>query len=234
MRTLPESGYEVVHGVFSVEEIGRYCVEEDRVASVAGSVCVRHLRARSDLFKALSFSERLFNLLPETFIPVRSILFDKTPDQNWPVAWHQDLTIAVAGTPVAGKGAAEEYGPWSVKEGVVHVQPPVALLEKMITLRVHLDETSRENGALKVIPGSHRLGRIAGDSIADLVDGSEVVCECRPGDVLLMSPLLLHSSSRSLTPSRRRIAHFEYAPYHALAKGISWHETIGDASSPAL
>lgn len=125
---------------------------------------------------------------------------------------------------------AAGYGPWSVKDGVVHVQPPSALLEQMITVRIHLDETSAGNGALKVIPGSHQLGKIPAESIRAHAEGSHVVCECEPGDVLLMSPLLLHASSRSVTPSRRRIVHIEYAPPLALEKGLIWHEARAGTS----
>src|SRR5579883_3407136 len=40
---------------------------------------------------------------------VRGLLFDKTPEANWLVPWHQDLTIAVkAKRPTPG------YGPWTV------------------------------------------------------------------------------------------------------------------------
>jgi hypothetical protein len=226
MTVLSQSGFQIERGVFSADEIGELRSEADRVAKEAGSVCVRHLNARSGLFTRLSCSDTLLNLMGgSVVVPVRSILFDKTPHQNWPVAWHQDLTISVG-----GKMMAAGYGPWSVKDGVVHVQPPSALLEQMITVRIHLDETSAGNGALKVIPGSHQLGKIPAESIRAHAEGSHVVCECEPGDVLLMSPLLLHASSRSVTPSRRRIVHIEYAPPLALEKGLIWHEARAGTS----
>jgi hypothetical protein len=227
MMILSQSGYQIIRGVFSLDEIAVFRAEADRVAKAAGSVCVRHLNARSDLFARLATSVDLMRLLTSDMLPVRSILFDKTPDQNWPVAWHQDLTLSLA-----GKVMTEGYGPWSVKEGIVHVQPPAAVLEKMLTLRIHLDEASRENGALKVIPGSHKLEKISAERIHDYVDGCEVVCECDPGDVLLMSPLLLHSSSRSAAPLRRRIVHFEYAPHQILPKELAWHDAVAGESSP--
>ncbi len=82
---------------------------------------------------------------PGAFV-VRGLLFDKTPEANWGVPWHQDLTIAVkARTEAAG------YGPWTVKAGIPHVQPPVAVLEQMLTVRVHLDESDEPRGPLRVI-----------------------------------------------------------------------------------
>lgn len=117
------------------------------------------------------------------------------------------------------------YGPWSIKDETPHVQPPLALLEKMMTMRLHLDETPAENGALKVVAGSHRLGRICSEQIPDLTSDSVVTCACRAGDILLMSPLLLHSSSRSMVPQHRRVIHVEFAPSDLLDPRLQWYES---------
>lgn len=110
--------------------------------------------------KQLARNPRILELLrphlPGEPLPVRTIYFDKSPESNWVVAWHQDLTLALRKrVEIAG------FGPWSVKEGVPHVQPPVELLEQMLTIRLHLDDCDEENGALRVVPGSHRMGRLA-------------------------------------------------------------------------
>lgn len=219
MKAFHAEGYELIRGVFTFDELEVLRVEADRVADLEGSVCVRHLRAKSERISRLAASERIQKLLPRGLFPVRSILFDKTSDTNWPVAWHQDLTIAVK-----ERVEIEEYGPWSIKDGSHHVQPPEDLLKQMITVRLHLDDTARTNGALRVIRGSHLSGKIPSKQILSHVNKSEVVCECQAGDVLLMSPLLLHASNRSEVPNRRRIIHFEYAPPSCLDGRLSWHE----------
>jgi ectoine hydroxylase-related dioxygenase (phytanoyl-CoA dioxygenase family) len=151
--------------------------------------------------------------------PVRGIFFDKTPGANWPVAWHQDLTLAVA-----EKHEVDGWTRWSVKSGVHHVQPPVAVLERMITLRIHLDDNDAENGPLKVLPGSHRLGRIAGDRIAGLRgEMPEQMCLADAGSVLAMKPLILHASSAAKSPRHRRTIHIEYAPEDLLPAPLAWH-----------
>src|SRR5438552_18606411 len=50
-------------------------------------------------------------------LPVRAILFDKSADQNWPLGWHQDRTIAVK-----QRIEVEGFGRWSIKSGMVHVE----------------------------------------------------------------------------------------------------------------
>lgn len=223
MTSLVRDGYEIHRGVFSVSDIESFRVEAGEIALKAGSVCVRHLAQRSNLFDRISQSSQLASLFPSPdFMPVRSILFDKTAAENWPVAWHQDLTICVR-----EEIDCENYGPWSIKNGIPHVQPPVALLNRMVTARIHLDPTGADNGVLSIVPGSHLHGKLSSEQIAELVAESSVLCECQPGDVLLMSPLLLHSSKRSTRPNRRRILHFEYAPPGALDSRLSWQETAG-------
>lgn len=219
------AGFAIERNVFPPEEIEELRAEADRVASEAASTCVRHIRNRSPIFARLAHGRALRALLNPGMRPVRSILFDKTPEENWPVAWHQDLTIAVeAAVEVEG------YGPWSTKDGAVHVQPPLRVLESMVTARIHLDDTPEENGALRVVPGSHRHGRLPAAFLRE--DHEEVVCACEAGDVLLMAPLLVHSSRRSLCPSRRRVLHFEFAPAGVLDSRLSWHEKETE-SSPA-
>lgn len=222
MTSLIRDGYEIHRAVFSLSDIETFRAEADKTSAAAGSACVRHLGKRSSLFHRLSQSLKLLSLFPHPdFTPVRSILFDKTPEENWPVAWHQDLTICVT-----KEIDCENYGPWSVKDGIPHVQPPVALLNRMVTARIHLDPTGADNGALSVVPGSQLHGKLSSERIAELATESSILCECQPGDVLLMSPLILHSSKRSTRPNRRRILHFEYAPPDALDSRLTWHETL--------
>lgn len=189
MTTLTGHGYEIHRTIFNSDEIDLLKSEADRIANEASSACVRHLRDRSITFRELSFAGKIHALLStEDLRPVRSILFDKTPTENWPVAGRRDLTSCTN-----SQAACEGYGPWSVKDGIPHVQPPVELLKTMVTARIHLDPTNSENGALMLIPGSHLHGRLSQSAIVELTADAADICECDRGDVLLMSPLILHS-----------------------------------------
>jgi hypothetical protein len=217
--SLIKDGFEIHRGVCKGALLEALRDEAESVAALAGSACVRHLRSRSALFRELAIADSVYAFLPRDVKPVRSILFDKTSTENWPVAWHQDLTICVA-----EENVIDGYGPWSHKDGVPHVQPPIELLRNMITYRLHLDDTPESNGALRVIPGSHEWGRISAESLAELDKESAVTCECNAGDVVLMSPLLLHSSRRSVAPARRRVIHYEYARIDDLHPRLHWFE----------
>lgn len=150
--------------------------------------------------------------------PVRAIYFDKTPGASWIVPWHQDLTISVK-----HRTEAEGFWPWSTKDGLIHVQPPPAILEDMITIRIHLDDTDETNGALRVLPRSHTRGRLASQDIERLRNEiPEQVCCAESGDALLMRPMILHASGHSTSDRNRRILHIEYAGAD-LPFGMHWN-----------
>ena len=148
---------------------------------------------------------------------VRAIVFDKTPTSNWLVSWHQDKTVAVN-----EKRDVVGWGPWSVKDGVTHVQPSIEVLENMLTLRIHLDASNQDNGCLKVIANSQEKGLIEQQEIESFVASSKVIlCEVNAGGVVLMRPHLLHSSSKSTSGEHRRVLHLEYCNYK-LGSGLEW------------
>ena len=156
-------------------------------------------------------------ILGPTCVAVRGLLFDKTPTANWKVAWHQDLTIAVA-----DRHDIPGFGAWSVKAGVVHVQPPREILERMVAVRLHLDPCGPDNGPLRVLPGSHRHGRLSADAIETLRGQVDTVsCLVPRGGLLVMRPLLLHASSPATTPGHRRVVHIEFAT-GALPDPLAW------------
>jgi len=150
---------------------------------------------------------------------VRSILFSKNQATNWHVAWHQDLAIAVR-----ERADSEGYGSWSLKEGVVHVQPPEQVLERMLTVRMHLDPADASNGALSVVPGSHRIGRIRASEAASVAAKmGQQLCEVDAGDALLFKPLILHASRKATAATPRRVVHLEFAAFD-LPSPLQWSE----------
>lgn len=156
----------------------------------------------------------------------RSILFNKGPSSNWNVSWHQDTTIAVR-----ERHDSDGFGPWSMKEGIPHVRPPAWVLEQMVTIRIHLDDCYRDNGALQVVPGSHRHGILDTGEIAHRVERGPIeYCELAAGGVMLMRPLLLHASRKAIRPSRRRVLHLEFAS-NQLPDGLNWAEDCGSLTS---
>lgn len=147
------------------------------------------------------------DLLGQPARPVRAIAFDKSPSANWALGWHQDRTINVAArAEVAG------YGPWTVKQGHIHVQPPFALIESMVTLRIHLDPVTCDNAPLEIALGSHRRGLITEPCVAAAVAQSEVcACLAQAGDVWAYATPILHASRRSVSTGPRRVLQVDYS-----------------------
>ncbi len=149
--------------------------------------------------------------------PVRALLFNKTAHQNWSLGWHQDRTIAVA-----ERIDTPGFANWTVKSGIQHVEPPFDLLERMLTLRVHLDPVGPTNAPLLVAPGSHRLGRIAEGEAAGVVDRLGVqVCLAERGDVWLYATAILHASEAATIPGSRRVLQVDYSA-DRLPGGLAW------------
>jgi hypothetical protein len=171
----------------------------------------RRIPADYDLISLLlgqpAIRELVFGLLGPLARPVRAIAFDKTAGRNWAVPWHQDRTIAVD-----RRDEAADVRCWTVKNGVSHCEPPVGLLERMVTLRWHLDAVGRQDGCIRVLPGSHRRGRLKAADIRNLLAEVPAVDVPVPaGGVFVMSPLLVHSSRKRVTEGRRRVLHVELA-----------------------
>lgn len=154
-------------------------------------------------------------LLDDHAAIVRAILFDKSPNANWDVPWHQDTTIAVQ-----QRADVPGFGPWSVKAGIPHVQPPADVLERVATIRIHLDDCGPDNGPLLVVPASHLAGILRDPDPADC-DSRSVCCDVPAGGIVAMRPLLLHASRRSTAPSHRRVLHLEFAS-GPLPGGLQW------------
>ncbi len=214
-------GFCVIEGVLGADELARLlALVESDLAKPDGRGGVRNLLnfpAMRGLAESAAVIEIVDGALGPGAQPVRGILFDKTSDANWKVPWHQDVTIAVA-----ERVETEGYGPWSRKDGVIHVQPPASVLEQMVSVRIHLDDCPEENGALKVVPGSHMMGKIQEQCIAEVIaQGRVEVCEARAGGVLVMRPLLVHGSSAASRPAHRRVIHFDFATGE-LADGLIW------------
>ncbi|MCC6794730.1 MAG: phytanoyl-CoA dioxygenase family protein [Candidatus Hydrogenedentes bacterium] len=227
-QSIDSDGYAIVEDLFAAQcdEILALLKElpvSQKVRQREGVYGVRDLLGIVPDLKPVLISDKILGLVEPILgnapFAVRSIYFDKPNDANWMVPWHQDLTIAVN-----GKSDAPGFGPWSVKAGVVHVQPPAEILENMVTVRVHLDDCTAENGALEVLPGTHVKGRLSSDEINRL-RGSipPQVCEVKRGGCLIMRPLLLHSSQKSTNEKHRRVIHIEFAACD-LPNGMNWFE----------
>lgn len=189
---------------------------------------VRNLLELSSDVCALASSPALWRIatavLGERTFATRAVFFDKNPDANWALGWHQDSVISVT-----EKIDTPGFLAWGQKAGVWQVQPPAAELAKMVALRVHLDDCGEENGALRVIPGSHCHGWLDNHISEWRERVPEVCCPVESGDVVAMCPTVLHASSRASVPTHRRVIHIEYAA-HELPGMLEWNRRVTPAT----
>jgi len=145
--------------------------------------------------------------------PFRATLFEKSTIANWLVAWHQDTAL-----PLEERRDVEGWGPWSTKENVNYAHAPAVALEQVLALRLHLDDSTAENGPLRVLPRTHELGVLTDERMHDLAARAEAVeCLVGKGGAVAMRPLLVHASSKSRAELHRRVLHIEYAAHAEIA-----------------
>lgn len=167
----------------------------------------------------LIFNQNLIDIIENTFgkgyFITKSIYFDKPEKSNWFVAYHQDLTISV-NKKIDLKG----FENWTVKQNQFAVQPPVQILEDNFTIRIHIDKTTKDNGALKVVDNSHSKGIFR---VENLKIDNETICEVDKGGIMIMKPLLFHASNKTTNNERRRVIHIEFSK-QKLPDELEWNE----------
>jgi len=148
---------------------------------------------------------------------VRIVAFDKSKRQNWAIPWHQDRVIAVA-----SRAACPGFRNWTNKAGIWHCEPPVALLKRMLFVRVHIDDCDSSNGAMSIAEGSHAAGLVRGQDGAEVASRyMDVSCDARRGDVQVLDMLTLHRSPAAVDGMQRRALRIDLADFD-LPAPLNW------------
>jgi ectoine hydroxylase-related dioxygenase (phytanoyl-CoA dioxygenase family) len=232
---LNDNGFTTVENIYSSDEVEQILATIEQVDTSKPT-----FRKSTDLFAIRQFLKEIpetvkliFNdnlktvvrqLFGEDYFVVKSIYFDKPETSNWFVSYHQDLTISVD-----KKAELQNFGPWTVKQDQFAVQPPIDILQNIFTLRIHLDDTDQNNGALKVIAKSHLKGIYRPETI-DWKTEVETICNVPKGGLMIMKPLLLHSSSKTTNNKKRRVIHIEFSNVE-LPTEIQWAEKLEKANA---
>ncbi len=228
--TLKKDGFCIVEDVFTDKELTQllsliFCTDGSKPTFrktndlFAIRQFLKEVPAAADIIFNKKLNEIILKLFDETYFVVKSIYFNKPAQSNWFVAYHQDLTISVN-----KKIDLEGFGPRTVKQNQFAVQPPLCILEQNFTIRIHLDDTDEKNGALKVIPQSHRKGIYRPETI-DLAVETESICNVKKGGIMIMKPLLLHASNRTTNNKQRRVLHVEFSN-QSLPAPLEWSERL--------
>ena len=216
---LDRSGFWMEDNVFSYRECDNLINAVPHSLQGRSRAGARNLMSITAI-EAAAKDERLLRIarrsLGDGAVAFRATLFDKSARANWLVVWHQDTAL-----PLESRNDLAEWGPWSMKAGILYARAPAWALSRVLALRISLDASTNKNGPLRVIPGSHLGGVLSGDEIHELARAREKVDALVPrGEVLAMRPLLIHSSSKSLSNEPRRVLHIEYADTLDLGPGL--------------
>ena len=212
-------GYSVHPDVFQRDEMQQVCRELEHAPLARTRAGARHVLGVPAV-RAMATDPRLIAIarpyVGDAAIPYRATLFAKSPSSNWLVAWHQDLAL-----PVAGRTDDPAWGPWSTKAEVLYAIAPASALQRIVALRVHLDDSTASNGPLRVLPDTHGRGVLEDAEVQRLA--ATIVpedCVCPAGGVVAMRPLTVHASSKARDTRPRRVVHIEYAPSLDFGRGI--------------
>jgi len=209
-RTIQEQGFGIFPGVLAQQDVDDLLEELSRVDLPRSRAGVRHamkLATVAAMARGSTLLRIAQQILGSSAFPFRATLFDKSPTANWLVVWHQDTAL-----PLRERRDTPGWGPWSVKDDVIYAHAPANALSQVLALRVHLDDSTSENGPLRVLPGTHTLGVLTDEALHDLSTRIAVVdCLVPRGGVLAMRPLIVHASSKSQSEATRRVLHIEYA-----------------------
>lgn len=227
---LTENGFTTVGNIYSDQEIEQILMTIEQADTTketfrksADLFAIRQLLKEIPETTNLVFNENIKKIVRELFgknyFIVKSIYFDKPETSNWYVSYHQDLTISVN-----KKVELENFGPWTTKQNQFAVQPPIDIMENIFTIRIHLDETDENNGALRVIPKSH-LKKIYRPETIDWTTETETTCNVSKGGIMIMKPLILHSSSKTTNNKKRRVIHIEFSNQE-LPTELKWSERM--------
>lgn len=205
---LEENGFSIVEEIFHQEELNEiiHFIENNNFDFSERQLLNRFPKLQNIIFKSKSFKELFSTICDDKYFLSKAIYFNKPSKSNWFVSYHQDLSISV-------KNKIEEqgYNSWTNKKGQLGVIPPLSILENIVTFRIHLDHADETNGCLKVISKSHKKGIVRVDSNFDVNnEGSEVTANIKKRGVMLMKPLLLHASQKSISENDRRVIHLEF------------------------
>ena len=204
-----ENGYGIESNVLSSDECDSLIWTIAKESRSRGRAGVRNLM-RNQSVRELANDSRLLGIanrfLGLSAIPYRATLFEKSGRANWLVVWHQDTVL-----PLERRIESDEWGPWSKKAGVLYAHAPAWAFNRVIALRLHLDPSTKANGPLRVIPGSHVFGILSEPDVIRIAhDQINEECLCPKGGVLAMRPLLIHASSKVVDEKPRRVLHIEY------------------------
>ena len=218
-RAIEDQGFAIMPSVFTHREVSKLTLDLNEACLTRSRAGIRHVM-RNSVVAGVARDERLLAIVRCTLggnpLPFRATLFDKSPESNWLVVWHQDTAL-----PLLERREMAGWGPWSVKDNIIYARSPANALDQVLALRLHLDDSTADNGSLRVLAATHKSGVLTDEAISQIAKQiPHVDCFVPQGGVLAMKPLIIHASSKSRVEAPRRVLHIEYSSSSVLAEGM--------------
>lgn len=223
-RKIEQKGFATLNHVFGKKEINQirgniYGYQKNNPEGDSGFI--RNLFSKIPSLKHIIFNPNLLSVLSQinrNLFLTKAIYFDKSKEAINHYNWHQNVSINSK-----GKIEVEGFTRWSENASGYDVFPPTEILKSSLIIHIHLDDTNVQNGALKVIPGSHN--KKLSSSEVQLITQNSIPFECEidMGGIQIMRPLLLKAFSKASSQKPMRLIHLEFNSIE-LPKGLEWWE----------
>jgi Phytanoyl-CoA dioxygenase (PhyH) len=199
---LATRSFAIRHDEFPSDRRTRTLADDPRTSPMRSKAALRQAM-RVGSVRGIAPSRQLRDWAREVLGPhafaFRATLLGKSPNSNWLVVWHPDTAL-----PMRRRIDVTGWALWSTKQGIAYAHAPHSVLSRVHALRVHLDDSTPENGLLRVLPQTHKLG-LSGDDRIHEVAGQMAPVECpvSKSSVVGMRPRLAPASSKSRSEMRR-------------------------------
>jgi ectoine hydroxylase-related dioxygenase (phytanoyl-CoA dioxygenase family) len=168
------------------------------------------------------------------------LFFDKQTATDVEIGWHQDSHFAV----VPPAGSAVDCQDYWQRLGRFHVRPTQLewtedFHRSNVIVRINIDEQTRENGCLRVLPGSHECGpfELTGglDEYVNAHEAEAIDVVAAEGSVTFHYPTIVHSSGQNTqTGIHRRVAAHRFRRSGLRIPGWDWPPDLIDLSTTVL
>ena len=150
--------------------------------------------------------KKIIESLGEGYSLIRSAYFDNRVSKPEKTVWRQRRRLTF---PVKIEGA--DYSNWQLEGDFFSAEPPARIMQDMVIVRIHLDDSDQNNGELKIFKGSH--SQILDHSAIKVIteNGLPSNCGILAGGIQILKPFILQSETKRSRSKKNRIIELTFS-----------------------